>query len=69
MGISCICLYMAFSWRADNGPTLNVGFVIFQGIQTSTLRNPVALLFAGSGGSGNPAIHPSGSAHVSHAVL
>ena len=44
MGISRIFLYMAFCWRADNDSTLNAGlvssFVIFQGIQTSTAKEP-----------------------------
>ena len=72
MGISRIFLYMAFRWRADNDPTLNAGlvssFVIFQGIQTSIAKEPCSFVIFPGGVSGHPAIPPSGSAHVSHAV-
>ena len=30
----------AFLWRADDGQTLNAGFVIFQGIETSIVKIP-----------------------------
>ena len=54
---------MAFWWRADDGPTLNVGLVAatFQGIQTCIARKPYIFVIF-QRGSGPP-VHPSGSAH------
>ena len=39
-------ILMAFRWRADNGPTLNVGLValrFFRGSGSVVLRNPIFL--------------------------
>ena len=45
---------MVFCWRADDGPTLNGGFVVFQGIQTSITKKPIIFcdFSEGEGGSG-----------------
>ena len=52
---------MAFCWRADDGPTLNVGLVALRfsrGSGPVLFRNPKVLLFSrgggGVGGSGPP---------------
>ena len=62
---------MAFLWRADDGPTLNAGwlgsFVIFQGIQTSIAKKPyIFVIFQGGGGGGGsgPLVPPSGPPHA-----
>ena len=34
---------MGFRWRADDGPTLNGGFVIFRGFGPILLRNAIFL--------------------------
>ena len=47
---------MALRWRADDGQTLNAGFVIFRGSGPVLLRNPI---FSG----GQEPCLPSGSAH------
>ena len=51
--------WMAFCWRADDGPTLNAGLVavIFRGSGPVLLENPIFLWFfrGGGVGSGTPA--------------
>ena len=36
-------IYMAFRWRADNGPTLNAGLIL-QGICTSIAKKPYSFV-------------------------
>ena len=58
---------MAFPWRANDGPILNVGLValwFFRGSGSVLLRNPIFLWFS-RGGVRTPCPPPhSGSAHV-----
>ena len=51
---------MAFHWRTDNGPTLNAGFGIVQGIRTSISKKPLFCDFSG----GPDPLFPSGAAHA-----
>ena len=48
--------YMAFRWRADDGPTLKAGLVaaIFQGIRTCIARKLYFCDFSGGGGVQTP---------------
>ena len=61
---------MAFRWRADGGPTLNVGLValrFFRGPGPVLLRNPAVVWFS-RGGVQIPC-PPSGSAHETTWVI
>ena len=57
---------MAFHWRADDGPTLNIGPVV-SGSGPALLRNPIFLYFLGAGVRTPGSL--SGSAHESHRIV
>ena len=61
---------MAYRWRADDGPTLDAGFValwLFRGSGPVLQRNPIFLWFF-RGGGGADFLPPSGSAHKPYIV-
>ena len=43
LSIACPNLQMAFRWRADDGPTLNAGLVVFRRSGPVLLRNSIFL--------------------------
>ena len=55
-------IYMAFCWRANDGPTLNAGLValwIFRGSGSVLLRNPIFLwFFKGGANPMSPSLDP-----------
>ena len=58
-------IYMAFRWRADDGPTLNTGLVAYwlsRGSGPVLLRRPIYLCFFKGGP--DPLSPPSGSTHA-----
>ena len=57
---------MAFRWWADDGPTLNAGFVIFQWIRPSIAKKPYIFVFFRGVQTACP---PSGSTHDILAVF
>ena len=56
---------MAFRWRADDGPTLNAGFVIFKGIRTSIAKETLYFCdFLGVSGPPVPPLYPHMALHL-----